>query len=249
MFRPSPRVYAAVLGIFLVGCGRAPEPKAATPPATSPNPRVVTTTGDGEALPAVWGKVDLHAVPARITLPDPSTWSARRQGSFVVLVHPATRSEIALRVWRAERLARPSRCEAEARQIRPELPPVDPGGVVEQRVIDAPHGYDVRLVVGVDPMGARGVHGYALAVGAAVGRCYVAAYRTWADGPNAAERVAGRLALMVPGVIETVELPAADDRDVSALSRTPQGPLSRCATPEKILGVVHLCLPLDHASG
>jgi len=162
-----------------------------------------------------------------------------------VLSDRGTRSQIVLRVWRAERLARPSNCETEARLLRPELPRVDPSSVVDQRPIDAPRGYDVRLVVGVDALGTQGVHGYALAVGAAVNRCYVAAYETWADGPNAPERVAGRLAAMVPGVIETVELPAADDRNVSPLS--PRS--SHCATPEKIVDGVHLCLPLDHASG
>jgi hypothetical protein len=147
-----------------------------------------------------------------VSLPDPSSWRAAREGSFVLLEQRATSSRIVLRVWKAARLVRPSECEAEARLLRPALPRVDPSAVLDARSIDAPHGYDVRLVVGLQDGRDRSVHGFALAVGAAVGRCYLSAYETRADGPSAAERVADRLATMVPGFIETVEIDGAEAR-------------------------------------
>jgi hypothetical protein len=147
-----------------------------------------------------------------VSLPDPSSWRAARDGSFVVLEQRATSSRIVLRVWKAARLVRPAECEAEARLLRPLLPRVDPVTVLDQRSIAAPRGYDVRLVVTLEEDQERAVRGFALAVGAAVGRCYLAAYETRAEGQSAHERVADRLATVVPGFIETVEVDGAEVR-------------------------------------
>jgi hypothetical protein len=154
--------------------------------------------------------VQLRAVPARVSLPEPSTWRASREGSFVVLEQRATDSRILLRVWKAARLVRPAECEREARLLRPALPRVDPVTLLDQRSITAPRGYDVRLAVTVEDDQHGGVRGLALAVGAAVGRCYLAAYETRAEGASAPARVADRLATMVPGFIETVEVEGAE---------------------------------------
>jgi hypothetical protein len=182
----------------------------------------VPTAGDDAAsrdtLPGEFRKVELHAVPALVALPDPSSWRAAREGSFVVLEQRTTSSRIVLRVWKAARLVRPTECEAEARLLRPTLPKTDPTTLLDERSIAAPRGYDVRLFVGVHEAPERGVHGYALAVGAAVGRCYLGVYETWAEGPSAPERVADRLATMVPGFIETLSVEGAEVR----ANRTPE---------------------------
>lgn len=156
--------------------------------------------------------VVLRAVPARVSLPDPSSWRAAREGSFVVLEQRATSSIIVLRSWKAARLVRPSECEAEARLLRPALPRVDPATLVDNRKIDAPRNHDVHLAVAVEEAPDRSVRGVALAVGAAVGRCYLASYETRAEGPSAPERVADRLATMVPGFIETVDVEGVEVR-------------------------------------
>lgn len=117
-----------------------------------------------------------------------------------------------LRVWKAPRLVRPAECEAEARLLRPALPHVEPSALLDTRRITAPRDYDVHLAVAVAETPDRGVHGFALAVGAAVGRCYLGLYETRAEGPSAAEQVADRLATMVPGFIETVEIDGAEVR-------------------------------------
>jgi hypothetical protein len=146
-----------------------------------------------------------------VSLPDASAWHATTSGTFTLLEHAATQSSLALRVTLAPRLVRPEQCEAEARLARPRLPGGDASSVVERRTIGAPAGFDVRLLVGVEPS-PRGVHGYAFAVGAATSRCYVAAYETASDGEHAAEIVGERLAVVVSGVLETLRVPGAEGR-------------------------------------
>ena len=156
--------------------------------------------------------MELRAVPARVSLPDPGSWRASRAGSFIVLEQRASSSRIVLRVWNAARLVRPSECEAEARLLRPTLPRADPATLLDERRIQVPRDYDVHLRVGVEEAPNRLVHGFALAVGAAVGRCYLAVYETRADGPEAPELVADRLAIVVPAFIETVVIEGVEGR-------------------------------------
>ena len=198
--------FASGLGfaLFVViwGCGSTP-PGQPTTPAAPANP--------GSAFDRDWGERQLSRVPAVVRLPEASAWHASASGTFTLLEHRATESRLALRVWLAPRLVRPEACEADARLVRPSLPGGDASGVVEARRIDAPAGFDVRLVVGVEPR-AGGVHGYALAIGAGTSRCYVAAYETESSGERAAERVAERLAVVVSGVLETLRVPNAEGR-------------------------------------
>jgi hypothetical protein len=197
---------------FGAGCqGSLTERSAASPPdpALPPNEADSATR---DITSGAFRTVELSAVPARVSLPDPSTWRAQRDGSFVVLEQPKTSSRIVLRVWKSARLVRPAQCEAEARLSRPTLPLLDPSTLLDHRRITAPRGYDVHLAVAVEEAAGGVVHGIALAVGAAVGRCYLGAYLTQADGPSAPARVADRLATMVPGFIETVEIEGAEER-------------------------------------
>jgi hypothetical protein len=192
--------------VCALGCGR-PEPAVipvAGPEASSP------AGGDFDGV--TWSSIELEAIPALITLPDASAWRAQRSGSFVLLSHGATQSTLVLRVWRAARLVRPSECEAEARLARPELPFAETQSRIEERRLEAPSGFDVRLVVAAQPGPGSSVRGSAVAVGAGVGRCYVAAFETFAEGARAMERVADRLGVVVPGVLETVRLEDATRR-------------------------------------
>src|SRR5262249_52335302 len=119
---------------------------------------------------------------------------------------------LTLRISPAARLVRPEACEVEARLARRTLPASDPSNTVERRALAAPPGFDTRLVVGVEPRPPASVHGFALAVGAAPGRCFVAAFETESTGAGAAEEVADRLAQVVSGVLETLRIPTADER-------------------------------------
>jgi hypothetical protein len=195
----------------LSGCQasvRSPAPVPAADPDAAVTP---AAEAPRDAAPGEFRKIELRAVPARVSLPNPGSWRASREGSFVVLEQRTTSSRIVLRVWKAARLVRPAECEAEARLFRPALPRVDPVTLLDERSIAAPRGYDVRLVVAVEEDGRGGVRGLALAIGAAVGRCYLAAYETQAEGASAFERVADRLATMVPGFVETVDIDGAEE--------------------------------------
>lgn len=186
------------------GCGATPRSGPVAPPAASPEPL-------DEPFAGSFGTRELSRVPAIVSLPDARAWHASTSGTFTLLEHGATHSRLTLRVTLAPRLVRPEQCLTEARLARPSLPGPDDGSSVEQRTIGAPAGFDVRLVVGVAP--ARGgVHGYALAFGAATSRCYVAVYETDADGEQAAKVVAERLAIVVSGVLETLRVPSAEGR-------------------------------------
>jgi len=159
-----------------------------------------------------WGERSLARVPARVDLPDARAWHARASGSFTVLEHGPTRSTLVLRVSRAGRLVRPEQCEAEARLLRPTLPASDASSIVERRKLAAPPGFDTRVVVGVEPRAGGSVHGFALAVGAATGRCYVASFETESTGAGAPDTVADRLAVVVSGVLGTLHVSSADER-------------------------------------
>lgn len=154
----------------------------------------------------------LARVPARVELPDARSWHAHASGSFTVLDHASTRSTLVLRVSRAARLVRPEQCEAEARLLRPSLPASDAASIVERRPLEAPPGFDTRLVVGVEPRAGGSVYGFALAVGAATGRCYVASFETESAGAGAPDAVADRLAVVVSGVLGTLHVSTAEER-------------------------------------
>jgi hypothetical protein len=194
---------ALALCALIWGCGSTPPSKVAAKPAPA--------TAPADVFDRDWGERDLPRVPAVVRLPDARGWHASASGTFTLLEHRATESRLVLRVWLAPRLVRPERCEADARLARPNLPGGEATGVVEERRLAAPAGFDVRLVVGVEPSGG-GVHGYALAVGAATNRCYVAAYETDSAGERADQRVAERLAVVVSGVLETLRVPSAESR-------------------------------------
>lgn len=205
-FRRSRPARAALAGALLLGCGGAPA-TVAPPPPRAPNAAASSAGGfDGG-----WGERYVARVPARLRLPDARAWHASASGTFTVLTHGPTGSVLALRVTLAPRRVRPSECEADARLARPSLPGDEQSGVVERRVLAAPAGFDVRLRVGVEPRAGE-VHGYALAVGAATSRCYVAAFETDAAGASAAERVADRLAVVVTGTLERMRIPSAEQR-------------------------------------
>ena len=93
------------------------------------------------------------------------------------------------------------------------IPLVRDEAVVERRTLTAPAGFDTELVVGVEP-GAQGISGYAIAIGASVGRCYAAVFTTQVSSRGAEEEVAGRLGLIVDRVLSGVRVRSVDERAV-----------------------------------
>jgi hypothetical protein len=188
-----------------VSCARAPAPEAARPP---PPPSVPPPADEAPAF----GTLGLATLPGSIALYDPERWRATKGGSFTVLEHATTRSTLTLRVWRAARLVRPAECENDARLARPTLPRPDPDMLVDSRALEAPAGFDGLLVVGVEPAPPGGARGHALAVGAAVGRCFLLAFDTVAEGADAALVVGDRLRMLVDRIAPSVRLREADER-------------------------------------
>ncbi|HTQ07653.1 MAG TPA: hypothetical protein VMI54_27540 [Polyangiaceae bacterium] len=196
----------ALAALVALGCGAEARPARVAAPVAPTPPPAARDDFDHD-----WGERDLARVPLLVALPDAPAWHATPSGTFTLLAHRATHSTLVVRITLASRLVKPEQCEADARLARPSLPAIDPSSVVERRTLAAPAGFDVRLVVGVTPS-PRGVHGYALAVGASTSRCYVAAFETESEGVGAAERVADRLAVVVSGTLDTVRVPGAELR-------------------------------------
>jgi hypothetical protein len=193
----------AVLALF--ACGDPPTPVA---PRHEPAPVAASDTDST----ASWGIVELATLPGSIELYDPGRWRDASGGSFTLLQHAASSARVALRVWRAARLVRPAECEAEARLARPSLPRADPESLVDSRALEAPKEFSGSLVVGVEPTPNGGAHGFVLAVGAAVGRCFVLVFETTADGADAANAVAERLRAAADRIVPSVELSGVDER-------------------------------------
>jgi hypothetical protein len=159
-----------------------------------------------------FGIVELPRLPGSIALDDASRWREASAGSFTVLDHAPSRSTLSIRLARAARLVRPSECEAEARLARPSLPRVAPEAIIASHPLAAPQGFSGTVVVGVDLTPSGSTHGFVLAVGAAIGRCFVLAFETSADGANAAHVVAERLRATTDRVVPSIELRNVDDR-------------------------------------
>lgn len=151
--------------------------------------------------------------PIELSLPSKDTWHVSDGPTWLVAAHPASSSILAVRTWRADRLVRREECEAQARLARPSLPVVRDEAVLERRALRAPSGFDTELVVGVESTSA-GLSGYALIIGASVGRCYAAVFTTAVSGPRAEEEVATRLGLAVDRILSSVRLRSVDERAV-----------------------------------
>jgi hypothetical protein len=194
-----------ILVLATLGCGSPPEPSP--PPSAPPSP--VARRADGTLR---WGLVELAEIRAVVELYDPERWQPVNGGTFTVLEHAASRSVLVLRVWRATRLVRPVECEAEARLARPSLPRVNADSIIDERPLEAPSEFSGSVVVGVEPSPTGATRGYALAVGAAVGRCFVLAFETSADGNDAAGVVGDRLRAAADRIAPSVQLHRVDER-------------------------------------
>ena len=151
--------------------------------------------------------------PIEVQLPSKASWQIADGPLWLDLRNAQTSSALAIRTWRAERLVRRRDCEAQARLERPAIPVVHDESIVERRPFSAPADFDTELVVGVEPS-ARGIFGYAIAIGASVGRCYAAVFTTEVNGVGADTEVAARLGIVVDRILGTVRLRSVDDRAV-----------------------------------
>jgi hypothetical protein len=149
--------------------------------------------------------------PLELGLPNKAEWQLADGPTWLVARHSATSSELALRTWRAERLVRRSECVAQARLARAAIPEIKEEAIVDRRALSTPRDFDTELVVGVERT-ERGISGYAIAIGASVGRCYAAVFTTTAMGNGAEQELAARLGVVVDRILGSVRLRNVDDR-------------------------------------
>ncbi|HEX6764316.1 MAG TPA: hypothetical protein VF103_02535 [Polyangiaceae bacterium] len=199
------RTASVALAAGALACGGPTAPAA---PVRAPARSATTNDDTAERF----GLVELARLPGVVALYDPKRWRSVDGGSFTLLEHAPSRSTLAVRVWHAARLVRPGDCEADARLARPSLPRIDPDSIIDSRPLDVPSEFHGSLVVGVDPTPQGSTHGYALAIGAAIGRCYALAFETTADGPDAAVVVAERLRVAADHIVPSLALRNVDER-------------------------------------
>ena len=165
---------------------------------------------DGPALRVRSRELDF---PIELKLPSKPSWQIADGPTWLVLRHTQTSSELAVRTWRAERLVRRSDCEAQARLGRASIPIVHDEAVIDRRTLATPSDFDTELSVGVEPT-TQGLSGYAIAIGASVGRCYAAVFTTRVSGNGAEQEVAARLGIVVDQIFNSVRLRSVDERAV-----------------------------------
>jgi hypothetical protein len=159
-----------------------------------------------------WGLVDSARFFVAVPLPDLASWRVDdTSGRWLVATHLPSKSMLLVRAWRAGSVVGHGACEEEARHWRPDLFGKDADALVDRRPVTAPPGFDVEVGFAVhrakDALG-----GVAIAVGANVRQCLVLAYVTRAEGADAPEVLAGRLAFVTERVFGHVETRSVEDR-------------------------------------
>lgn len=201
---------------FLLGCEPAQLP--ATPPPSAPAPaRPPPAFATGAA-----GTFRSERFALRLPLPDGGAWRIDdHRGPWLTATHAASASTLIVRSWTEDGRATRARCEERARLWR-KLPERAGAEIVQDRAIDAPAGFDTRLLVGV-VAGKPGapIAAFALAMGAHAHRCFVWSYATIAEGPGAEKVVGERLATMVEASLAKVTV---ESELTPRIQREPEGP-------------------------
>jgi hypothetical protein len=203
------------IGLLLAaGCAQTPppaDPIDVPPPLPAPEPDPVLSIFPRAPGERAFERMSVPKQQLSIPLPNRSGWrSLPDPGTFVVLEHAATRSRLLLRVWREPEVMSRQACEERARLLR-ELPPS--GGELGTSRVDAPRGFDTKVVAGVattEP--GEPLVGYLVAFGASVHRCFALAYTTEASGPSPEETIGNRLAVVEGLIVRGIRL----ERDLPA---------------------------------
>ncbi|APR82474.1 Hypothetical protein A7982_07823 [Minicystis rosea] len=207
-----------VAALALLACEPAqpaappPPPTAAPPPPPAPPPAFAGASGTFRS----------ERFGLRLPLPDGRAWRIDdHAGPWLTASHPATSSSLLVRSWTEDGRANRARCEERAR-LWYKLPERAGAEILQDRAVDAPAGFDTRLLVGIvsgapnTPIGA-----FALAFGAHAHRCFVWAYTTSASGPGAERALGERLATMVEASLTKV---TQENELVPTIRREPLGP-------------------------
>jgi hypothetical protein len=210
------RLVVLLVATACAACAREQHVVKPVPTRRPPEPEKPAEFSDKD-----WEDVRSLRHSLELPLPARAAWTLDdRSDPWFVARHEATSSELRARIWTAPRLVQPAECEAQARRWRPELPPSEGEAAVVNRELTAPEGYRGQVVAGVLAEGG-GLRGYALAIGAAIGRCYAAEFTTHASGTGAEQAIGRRLATMIGGVFARVRVRGIDERALDARPPSP----------------------------
>lgn len=186
-----------VLALLLPGCAST-APELQSPRVGTAEPELDSGLESGLRI------LEAREQGLELPLPDAAAWrrDPRERHSWVAR-HLRSSSQLVLRAWRYEAIARPEDCEQQARLWRRELPTFAPADQIEQseRLLA---GYRSRLTVGVreSPREPGRLLGHVLAFGSDARRCLLLSFSTTATGAAARSVVARRLAIVETTVLQ-----------------------------------------------
>jgi len=164
-----------------------------------------------QPAPASGFGADARVIEAKgqgLEFPLPGTsgwrWDKRERHSWVAR-HRDSSSELVVRAWRFDGIARPEDCEREARLFRRELPRLTASEIIAENERLLAGTYRGRVTVGVRAAPAAPAPrwlGNVLAFGSDARDCLMLAFSTSAAGPYAREILAERLAAIAGTVFE-----------------------------------------------
>lgn len=195
------------LALSLLGCSR---PVPERPAATAARAGSALDSGLEHGLRIVEARDQGLELP----LPDAAGWrrDPRERHSWVAR-HLRSSSQLVLRAWRFDDIARPEACEQQARLWRRDLPSFAPLDQIDQseRLLG---GYRSRVMVGVreSPREPGRLLGHVLAFGSDARSCLLLAFSTTATGAAARSVIARRLAIMEGTVLQRLRRLDIEDR-------------------------------------
>ncbi|MDX2053013.1 MAG: hypothetical protein SFV15_11510 [Polyangiaceae bacterium] len=156
----------------------------------------------------------------QVALPDARGWRLRAHtGPWFALAHPATRSELWLRTWRASRLATLEDCFMEVHSMASQVPELDqPGAALQLEEVSLPTGFRGALSL-AEAERQGSVFARARLVAVKPGQCFVGVYLTEEQGAGALRKVFERLTVMADHTLRTVRFSTIDERARSTSTR------------------------------
>ena len=198
----------ALSAALVVSWGLCCAPSSA-PSSTAAAPLAPATNGPGSSAEAGFAdgfrRIEARGQGLTFPLPDPRGWRLdKKEVHSWVARHQGSASELVVRAWQFDGIARPEDCEREARSRRPDLPELTPSEIVESSTQTLADSYRAQLLVGVREAspGSSELRGHALAFGSDARRCLMLAFSTTASGPRARWVVAERLSTVTHAVFE-----------------------------------------------
>ena len=156
-------------------------------------------------LDAGFRSVEARGQGLELLLPDADGWRHDpRDTRAWVATHAATRSRLLARVWRADRIVRAADCERELRELRPDLPTLEPEERIEQRRLRVAGDFSAELTTGAVHANASELTGHGLSFGSDGRECLALVFTTQAEGDAAARQVGERLGIVSRTIFERV---------------------------------------------